>query len=74
MELGKGRPLDEVLGEMVMVAEGVRTARSAWELARKTGIEMPIVDEVYAMLYEGRDARTAMEELMMREPKAERWA
>lgn len=74
VELGKGRPLDEVLGEMVMVAEGVRTAKSAWQLARKMDIEMPIVDEVYAMLYEGRDAKAAMETLMMREPKAEQWA
>jgi len=73
MELGKGRPLDEVLGGMVAVAEGVRTTRSARDLARKLGIEMPIVDAVHAVLFEGLDARRALQELMLREPKAETW-
>jgi glycerol-3-phosphate dehydrogenase (NAD(P)+) len=58
---------------MVMVAEGVRTARSAHDLAAQTGVEMPIVDTVYAMLFEGLDARAAVEQLMLREPKPEQW-
>jgi glycerol-3-phosphate dehydrogenase (NAD(P)+) len=71
--LGQGRALEEVLGGMVMVAEGVRTARSAHDLARRTGIEMPIVESVYAILFEGLPAREAVELLMQREPKAEDW-
>ena len=73
VELGKGRKLDDILGGMVMVAEGVRTARSAHDLARKLGVEMPIVDVVHAILFEGLDAREAAERLMLREPKAEVW-
>jgi glycerol-3-phosphate dehydrogenase (NAD(P)+) len=73
VELGKGRSLDDVLAGMVMVAEGVRTARSTRDLARREGVEMPIVEAVYAMLYEGLDARSAVEQLMLREPKPEQW-
>jgi glycerol-3-phosphate dehydrogenase (NAD(P)+) len=71
IEIGRGRSLDEVLGGMIMVAEGVRTCRSARDLARRERIEMPIVEEVYAVLFEGGDARAAVENLMLREPKAE---
>jgi len=73
IEMGKGRTLDDILGGMVMVAEGVRTARSARDLARRTGIEMPIVEAVYAMLFDGLSARAAVEQLMEREPKPEHW-
>jgi len=72
-DLGRGRSIEEVLAGMVMVAEGVRTTRSAHDLARRTGIEMPIVSEVYALLFEGRSAKEAVENLMLREPKAEQW-
>lgn len=74
VELGQGRPIAEILAGMTMVAEGVRTARAARALARRTGIEMPIVEEVYSILYEERGAREAVEGLMMRAPKAERWS
>src|SRR5690606_12705272 len=73
VELGRGRPIAEILGGMTMVAEGVRTARAARELAARHGIEMPIVEEVYALLYENRAPRTAVENLMLRAPKAEQW-
>ncbi len=73
VELGRGRTLDEILGGMTMVAEGVRTTRSARDLARRMGIEMPIVEEVHALLFEGRPAREAVESLMLREPKPEHW-
>lgn len=72
-ELGKGRKLAEILGGMHMVAEGVDTTRAAHDLARREGIEMPIVDEVYAVLFEDRHPREAVENLMLREPKAELW-
>ncbi|MEX0912059.1 MAG: NAD(P)H-dependent glycerol-3-phosphate dehydrogenase, partial [Gemmatimonadota bacterium] len=71
--LGEGRGLDEILEEMTMVAEGVRTTRSARRLAIKHDVEMPIVEEVHAMLFDGRPAREAVENLMLREPKSERW-
>lgn len=73
VELGRGRPLDEILGEMVMVAEGVRTARSTHDLAGRTGIEMPIAEAVYSILFEGLEARAAVETLMERDPKPEHW-
>lgn len=72
--LGQGRSIEEILGEMTMVAEGVRTTRSALELARQHDVEMPIVEEVHALLFEGRSARDAVENLMLREPKTERWS
>ena len=73
IELGRGRPIDEILGGMVAVAEGVRTARSARDLSHKLQIEMPIVEVVYAMLYEGLAATRALELLMLREPRRETW-
>ena len=71
--LGQGRTLDEVLSEMRMVAEGVETTRAAHALAEREGIEMPIVAEVHAVLFEGRSAEEAVRNLMQREPKAELW-
>lgn len=74
VELGRGRPIDDILAGMTMVAEGVRTARAARALAARAGIEMPIVEEAYALLYEGRGPREAVENLMLREPKPEQWS
>jgi len=71
LELGKGRPLEAVLGEMNQVAEGVKTAQSARDLSRKTGVELPICDQVYAILFEGKEPKRAVVELMTRAPKAE---
>jgi glycerol-3-phosphate dehydrogenase (NAD(P)+) len=71
VELGRGRTLDDILGGMVAVAEGVRTAKSAHDLARKLEIEMPIVDAMNAVMFEGLPPRDAVTALMLREPKAE---
>lgn len=73
VEIGKGRTLDEVIAEMTMVAEGVATTRAAHTLAQRTRVEMPIVSEVHAVLFEERPAAEAVENLMLREPKAELW-
>ena len=54
-----------------MVIEGVNTARAAYELAKATGVAMPIVTEVYRVLYEGKTAREAVTDLMMRDKKEE---
>jgi glycerol-3-phosphate dehydrogenase (NAD(P)+) len=72
-QIGKGRKLDDILKEMVMVAEGVKTTRSAYQLSRKYNVEMPITEQVYQILFEGKDARDALKELMMRGPKEEKW-
>jgi len=72
LELGRGKKLEEVLGNMKMVAEGVRTARSAYELAEREGVEMPIVDAVYRVLYEDEPPMDAVVALMTRPLKAER--
>ncbi|HEX5083215.1 MAG TPA: NAD(P)H-dependent glycerol-3-phosphate dehydrogenase [Blastocatellia bacterium] len=71
-ELGRGRKLEEIIGEMREVAEGVKTARSAHELAARLGVEMPITEGVYQMLYEGKSPRQLMVELMERPLKSER--
>ena len=71
IEIGKGRKLPDILSEMVMVAEGVETTKSARALARKAGVETPIVDEVYKMLFEGKNPHDACYDLMTRDPKGE---
>jgi glycerol-3-phosphate dehydrogenase (NAD(P)+) len=71
VEIGKGRKLKEILGEMVMVAEGVDTTRSAYDLARKVGVETPIVDQVHKILFEDKDPLKACHDLMTRDPKGE---
>lgn len=71
LELGKGRKLDEILAEMKSVAEGVKTAKAVHQLAAKLGIEMPIATMIYQVLYESKDPRKAVKELMARELKPE---
>ncbi len=71
VEIGKGRKLREILGEMVMVAEGVATTQSAFELANRVGVEVPIVSEVHKILFEGKDPLKACHDLMTRDPKGE---
>jgi glycerol-3-phosphate dehydrogenase (NAD(P)+) len=71
IELGKGRQLQDILAEMKQVAEGVKTAKSARDLSLKTGVELPICLQVYAIAYEGKSAKAAVVELMTRQPKSE---
>jgi glycerol-3-phosphate dehydrogenase (NAD(P)+) len=71
-ELGRGKKLDEILTDMGMVvAEGVKTAQSAHELARRAGIECPIINEIYAVLYEDKSPEEAVRNLMARPSKPE---
>ncbi len=72
-QIGKGRKLDDILKDMVMVAEGVKTTKSAYALSQKYKVEMPITEQVYQILFEGKNARDALKELMMRGPKEEKW-
>jgi len=71
--LAQGLTLAQALERMTMVAEGVETTRSAYALANKIGIEMPITTELYKMLFEGKPAKLAVRDLMMRETKPEFW-
>jgi glycerol-3-phosphate dehydrogenase (NAD(P)+) len=72
-QIGKGKSLDEVLAQMQMVAEGVRTAASVHALAQKHDIEMPITEAVYAILFEGKEPEQAVHDLMTRSAKHEDW-
>ena len=70
-ELGKGRSIDEIIADMKMVAEGVKTSRAVVDLARGLDVEMPIADQVVAVLYEGKAATDIVPALMHREMKSE---
>jgi len=69
--LGRGETLEQILGSMVMVAEGVRTAKAVRNLAQKLGIEAPITNEVCSVLYDGKSPKQALSDLMSREAKSE---
>jgi glycerol-3-phosphate dehydrogenase (NAD(P)+) len=69
--IGRGASLDEALAGMSMVAEGVNTTRAARSLARKYEVEAPIIEQLYRILFEGRDAAGAINELMTRPLRAE---
>jgi glycerol-3-phosphate dehydrogenase (NAD(P)+) len=71
IELGKGRKLQEILAGMQMVAEGVKTTLSAYQLAEKLGVEAPIIEQMYQILYQDKDPKQAVSDLMLRELKAE---
>jgi glycerol-3-phosphate dehydrogenase (NAD(P)+) len=71
VEIGKGRKLPEILSEMVMIAEGVETTKSANALANKVGVEVPICAEVHKMLFEDKDPRHSTYDLMTRDAKGE---
>jgi glycerol-3-phosphate dehydrogenase (NAD(P)+) len=70
--IGSGLTMQEALKQMVMVAEGVETARAVHTMATKLGLNMPITEQVYLTLFEGKPAREAVRDLMTREQKAER--
>jgi glycerol-3-phosphate dehydrogenase (NAD(P)+) len=71
MLLGQGKTIDEILKDMKQVAEGVKTAKSARDLALKMQVEMPICEQVHDILYEKKDPKVAVQELMSRTPRAE---
>ncbi|HJY80093.1 MAG TPA: NAD(P)H-dependent glycerol-3-phosphate dehydrogenase [Candidatus Binatia bacterium] len=71
IQLGKGEDIGSVLQGMTMVAEGVRTCRSVFSLAQRLSVEMPIVEQVYALLYTGKPPRQVVVDLLAREVKPE---
>ncbi|KRK76102.1 glycerol-3-phosphate dehydrogenase [Levilactobacillus namurensis DSM 19117] len=70
-ELGRGEALNDVVSHMGMVIEGVATTKAAYELSKQRGVSMPITEAIYQVLYEGKDIRTAISDLMQREGRAE---
>ena len=70
-KIGEGKKLEEILGEMRMVAEGVKTAKSVYNLSRKLSVEMPISHEVYNVLYRERSPAEAVYRLMTRDLRHE---
>ncbi len=69
--LGRDESLGHVLASMTMVAEGVHTARAARDMGRRQGVELPITDQICAVLFERRAPREALQSLMARDPKRE---
>ncbi len=66
-EIGKGRTLDEILDEMKMVAEGVKTTVSVFQLKERYDVSMPISSAVHEVLFEGKNPKQAISELMIRD-------
>lgn len=71
LALGEGKQLTQILEDLGEVAEGVRTTKSAFNLAKRVGVELPITREVYALLYEGKPAPLALQDLLGRDRRAE---
>ncbi|MCA1981217.1 MAG: NAD(P)-dependent glycerol-3-phosphate dehydrogenase [Calditerrivibrio sp.] len=74
LEIAKGKTIEEIQKDMKMVAEGVFTAKAANELAQKIGVEMPIVSEVYKVIYEGKSPYRSVLDLMKRPLKDEKFS
>lgn len=70
-QIGQGKALEDIISEMRMVAEGVKTTRSVYNLSRKLGVDLPICNEVYAVLFEGRPVDETVDRLMNRSLKHE---
>jgi len=70
-KIGRGMNLKKTLEDMNMIAEGVYTAKAVYEFSKQHGIDMPIVEQIYQVLYEDKSPRDAVSELMLRQPKPE---
>ncbi len=71
LALGRGKTLREILAEMKMVAEGVKTTKAAYDMAKKMNVDCPIIEQTYAMLYENKPAPDAFRDVMSRTLKSE---
>ena len=69
--IGQGQTLDEAIESVGMVVEGIKTTRSAYELAKINNVTMPITDEIYNVLYKGKDVKNSVYNLMLRDKKPE---
>ncbi len=73
LRIGRGERLEDILKGMKMVAEGVKTCEALYLLGTKKDVEMPITEQVYRILYEEKDPKRAVEELMLRDLKSEHY-
>jgi len=71
LALGQGKDVDTAQQEIGQVVEGYRNTKEVWMLAQRMGVEMPIVDQIYQVLYQNKDAREAAKDLLARDKKAE---
>ena len=71
IKLGKGMELTNILRDMRMVAEGIKTTKAAYDLSKKMGVAMPITEQVYYILYQNKNPKEAVTELMTRDLKVE---
>ncbi|EMG6784394.1 NAD(P)H-dependent glycerol-3-phosphate dehydrogenase [Vibrio cholerae] len=72
LALGQGKDVDTAQTDIGQVVEGYRNTKEVWMLAKRMGVEMPIVEQIYQVLYQGKDARLAAQELLARDKKMER--
>ncbi|MFH1092293.1 MAG: NAD(P)H-dependent glycerol-3-phosphate dehydrogenase [Pseudomonadota bacterium] len=71
LKLGRGQKLADILAEMKQVAEGIKTTKSVYDLARREGVDMPVCEQVYYVLHEGKDPKRSLVDFMTRDLKAE---
>ena len=69
--IGKGASMEEAMAEVKMVVEGVYSAKAGYALAQKYNVPVPIIEQVNKILFEGRSAKDAVSELMLRDKKVE---
>ncbi|MGL5430525.1 MAG: NAD(P)H-dependent glycerol-3-phosphate dehydrogenase [Vibrio sp.] len=72
LALGQGKDVDSAQSDIGQVVEGYRNTKEVWMLAKRMGVEMPIVEQIYQVLYQGKDARLAAQDLLARDKKMER--
>lgn len=71
--MGQGRSMEQAMAEVNMVVEGVHSAKAGLELSQKYQVEMPIIEQVNKVLFDGKDPAEAVRELMVRDKKIESW-
>ncbi len=71
LALGAGKSVEQAQQDIGQVVEGYRNTKEVWQLAKRNGVEMPITEQIYQVLYQGKDAREAAKELLAREKKYE---
>jgi len=72
-ELGKGRSIDDIIGSMTMVAEGVKNTLSLYHFSKHLGVEMPLTEELYKIIYEKQNLKESLKSLLGRKEKYEHW-
>ncbi len=70
-KIGKGKSVEQALSEMTMVAEGMKAAPSAFQLSQKLKLDCPLIQEIYHVLYKGKDPKTSLQDLMHRQTQSE---